>query len=68
MPAGYLSEQDDPTKAPGRDEIPHSGPYDIIAWNANQKIFDLRPDWWAVKAGRIAEPAVKRVVVVNVLN
>lgn len=68
VPAGYLSEQEDPTKAPGRDEIPHSGPYDIIAWNTNQKIFDLRPNWWAVKAGRIAEPAVKRVVVVNILN
>jgi ABC-type transport system substrate-binding protein len=68
VPAGYLSEQEDPTKAPGRDEIPHSGPYDIVAWNTNQKIFDLRPDWWAVKAGRIAEPAVKRVVVVNILN
>jgi ABC-type transport system substrate-binding protein len=68
VPAGYLSAQADPTKAPGRDEIPHSGPYDIVAWNANQKIFNLRPDWWAVKAGRMAEPAVKRVVVVNILN
>ncbi|MGV8832132.1 MAG: ABC transporter substrate-binding protein [Devosia sp.] len=68
VPAGYLSAQDDPTKAPGRDEIPHSGPFDIVAWNTNQKIFNLRDDWWAVKAGRIAEPAVKRVVVVNILN
>lgn len=68
VPAAYLSAQEDPTTAPGRDEIPHSGPYDIVAWNTNQKIFDLRPDWWAVKAGRIAEPAVKRVVVVNILN
>jgi peptide/nickel transport system substrate-binding protein len=68
VPAGYLSAQTDPTKAPGRDEIPHSGPYNIVAWNTNQKIFNLRADWWAVKAGRIAEPAVKRVVVVNILN
>ncbi|MGV8855223.1 MAG: ABC transporter substrate-binding protein [Devosia sp.] len=68
VPAGYLSEQADPTKAPGRDDIPHSGPFDIVAWNTNQKIFNLREDWWAVKAGRIAEPAVKRVVVVNILN
>ncbi|WDR06181.1 ABC transporter substrate-binding protein [Devosia rhodophyticola] len=68
VPADYLSAQADPTLAPGRDEMPHSGPYDIVAWNVNQKIFDLRPDWWAVKAGRIAEPAVKRVVVVNILN
>lgn len=68
VPAAYLSAQADPTKAPGRDEIPHSGPYNIIAWNVNQKIFDLRDDWWAVKAGRMAQPAVKRVVVVNILN
>ena len=68
VPAGYLSGQADPTKAPGRDEIPHSGPYDIVAWNTNQKIFDLREDWWAVKAGRIELPAVKRVVIVNILN
>jgi peptide/nickel transport system substrate-binding protein len=68
VPAGYLSEQADPTKAPGRDAIPHSGPFDIVAWNTNQKIFNLREDWWAVKAGRMAEPAVKRVVVVNILN
>jgi peptide/nickel transport system substrate-binding protein len=68
VPAAYLSKQEDPTKAPGRDEIPHSGPYNIVAWNAAQKIFDLRPDWWAVTAGRIALPAVKRVVIVNILN
>ena len=68
VPAAYLSAQTDPTKAPGRDEIPHSGPYDIVAWNTNQKIFDLREDWWAVAAGRMALPTVKRVVIVNILN
>lgn len=68
VPESYLSKQENPTTTPGRDEMPHSGPYDIVAWNANQKILDLRPDWWAVKAGRMAEPAVKRVVVVNILN
>ena len=46
--------------------MPHSGPYDLVAWNANQKIFNYRPDWWAVKAGRIAEPAVKRVIIANI--
>ncbi|GHA18530.1 ABC transporter substrate-binding protein [Devosia pacifica] len=68
VPESWMSEQEDPTQAPGRDEIPHSGPYDIVAWNANQKIFDLRDDWWAVEAGRMDEPAVERVVVVNILN
>ncbi|MDB5505364.1 MAG: transporter substrate-binding protein [Devosia sp.] len=68
VPAAYLEAQEDPTKAPGRDEIPHSGPYDIVAWNANQKIFNLREDWWAIAAGRMALPDVKRVVVVNILT
>jgi peptide/nickel transport system substrate-binding protein len=66
--AEWMQAQEDPTKAVGVDQIPHSGPYDVVAWNANQKILDLRPDWWGVKAGRSAEPAVKRVVVVNILN
>ena len=68
VPEHWMSQQADPTKAVGLDQIPHSGPYDVVAWNANQKILDLRPDWWAVKAGRHAEPAVKRVVIVNILN
>jgi len=64
-PEHALSKQADVNSYPGGTEIPHSGPYDLVAWNANQKILNLRPDWWAVKAGLIAEPAVKRVVIVN---
>ena len=30
-----------------------------------QKIFDLREDWWAVEAGLIEMPDVKRIVMVN---
>jgi ABC-type transport system substrate-binding protein len=41
----------------------HSGPYDLVSWDANQKIYDLRPTWWAIKAGLRAEPAVKRVII-----
>ncbi len=66
VPEHWLSKQADVNMAPGSTEIPHSGPYDLIAWNANQKIFDYRPDWWAVKAGRIAEPAVKRIIIANI--
>lgn len=68
VPEHWLSQQADPTRAVGLDQIPHSGPYNVVAWNANQKIMDLRPDWWAVKAGRHVEPAVKRVVIANILN
>ena len=69
VPAAYLSAQarsDHRAAAATRSRIP--GPISIVAWNANQKIFDLRDDWWAIKAGRMPEPAVKRVVVVNILN
>jgi ABC-type transport system substrate-binding protein len=65
VPAAWESAQADFTAAPGGIEIPHSGPYDLVAWNANQKIYNLREDWWAVKAGRIAMPEVKRIVMVN---
>lgn len=65
VPEHALSKQADVNAYAGGTEIPHSGPYDLVAWNANQKIYNLRPDWWAVKAGRIAEPAVKRVIYVN---
>lgn len=68
VPAHYLSQQADVNMAPGQTEMPHSGPYDLKAWNANQKIYDYRTDWWAVQAGRIAEPAVKRVIIANILN
>lgn len=66
VPAEYLSAQADVTMAPGSTDMPHSGPYDLVAWNGNQKIFNYRPDWWAVTAGRIAEPAVKRIIIANI--
>ncbi len=65
VPEHALAKQADVNSYAGGTEIPHSGPYDLVAWNATQKIYNLRPDWWAVKAGLIAEPAVKRVIYVN---
>jgi ABC-type transport system substrate-binding protein len=37
-----------------------------VTWDQNQKIFDLREDWWAVKAGVAQMPAVKRIVMSNI--
>jgi ABC-type transport system substrate-binding protein len=65
VPEHSLSKQADVNTYAGGTEIPHSGPYDLVAWNANQKIFNLRPDWWAVKAGLMPMPEVKRIVMVN---
>lgn len=66
LPKAALSAAPDVTAFPGGNDMIHSGPYNIVAWDANQKILDLRPDWWAVKAGRSALPTVKRIVMVNI--
>jgi peptide/nickel transport system substrate-binding protein len=66
VPAHALSEVDDVNAYPGGIDIPHSGPYDLVAWNMNQKIYQLREDWWGVEAGLVDDvPAVKRIVIVN---
>jgi peptide/nickel transport system substrate-binding protein len=66
VPAHVLEGQEDVNAFAGGNDMPSSGPYKIVAWDANQKIFDLREDWWAVKAGRIELPDVKRVIMSNI--
>jgi peptide/nickel transport system substrate-binding protein len=66
VPAHVLSKVDNVNEYFGGNDMPHSGPYNLVLWDANQKIFDLNPDWWAVKAGRISMPEVKRVVMFNI--
>jgi ABC-type transport system substrate-binding protein len=66
VPEHVLSKEADVNALQGGLDIPHSGPYNLVQWDANQKIYDLRADWWAVKAGKIAEPEVKRIVMVNI--
>jgi ABC-type transport system substrate-binding protein len=66
VPEHTLSKEADVNAFVGGLDMPHSGPYNLILWDANQKIYDLRPDWWAVKAGKIAQPAAKRIVMVNI--
>jgi len=66
VPEHVLSKEADVNAFQGGLDMPHSGPYTLVQWDANQKIYDLRPDWWAVKAGRIAQPEAKRIVMVNI--
>ncbi len=66
VPEAVLSKEADVNAFAGGLDMVHSGPYNLVLWDANQKIFDLRTDWWAVKAGRIAMPAAKRVVMTNI--
>jgi ABC-type transport system substrate-binding protein len=65
VPEHILAGQGDVNAFPGGNDMVHSGPYTIVSWDKNQKILDLRPDWWAVKAGLIKMPDVKRIVMVN---
>ena len=66
VPAHILSKEADVNAFAGGNDMPHSGPYSVVAWDANQKIFDLRADWWAVKAGRSPAPEAQRVVMTNI--
>jgi ABC-type transport system substrate-binding protein len=65
VPAHALEGAADVNAVIGGVEMPHSGPYDLVAWNANQKIFNLRDSWWAVEAGIAPLPDVKRVIIVQ---
>jgi peptide/nickel transport system substrate-binding protein len=61
-----LSKVADVDSYAGGLDMPHSGPYTCVLWDANAKIFDLRPDWWALKAGLLNLPDAKRVVMTNI--
>ena len=65
VPAHAFADVENWNEYAGDLDMPHSGPYTIVSWDNNQKIFDLREDWWAVEAGLIDMPDVKRIVMVN---
>ena len=66
VPEHILSKEADVNAFQGGLDMAHSGPYNLVQWDANQKIYDLRPDWWAVKAGKATLPEAKRIVMVNI--
>jgi ABC-type transport system substrate-binding protein len=66
VPAHVLEPLDDVNAFAGGLDMPHSGPYTTVVWDATQKILDLREDWWAVETGLVEMPAVKRIVMVNI--
>ncbi|MBK9715136.1 MAG: ABC transporter substrate-binding protein [Kouleothrix sp.] len=68
VPEHVLSKQADVNAFAGGLDMPHSGPYTLVQWDKNQKIYDLRADWWAIKAGRALPPDVRRVTLINVGN
>jgi peptide/nickel transport system substrate-binding protein len=66
LPMHALKVQPDLFAFTGGPQLAHSGPYNLASWDENQKTFDLREDWWAVKAGLIADPAVKHIQIVRI--
>jgi peptide/nickel transport system substrate-binding protein len=66
VPEHVLSKEADVNAFQGGLDMPHSGPYTVVVWDQNQKILDLRPDWWAVDAGIASVPDVKRIVMTNI--
>jgi ABC-type transport system substrate-binding protein len=66
VPKHILEAQEDVKAFAGGLEMPHSGPYTTVVWDATQKILDLREDWWAVETGLVPMPEVKRIIMVNI--
>ena len=66
VPAHVLEPLDDVNGFAGGLDMPHSGPYSVVFWDATQKILDLREDWWAVETGLVEMPEVKRIIMVNI--
>jgi ABC-type transport system substrate-binding protein len=66
VPAHVLEPLEDVNAFAGGLEMPHSGPYTTVVWDATQKILDLREDWWAIETGLAEVPDVKRIIMVNI--
>ena len=66
VPKHVLEAEADVNAFLGGLDMPHSGPYTTVFWDNTQKILDLREDWWAVEAGLIDVPDVKRIVMINI--
>jgi ABC-type transport system substrate-binding protein len=62
VPEHVLGKEADVNAFKGGMDMPHSGAYKIISWTPDQKVYDLREDWWAAKAGIAGTPDVKRFI------
>lgn len=45
-----------------------TGPYKLVGTTIQQKIWDVRPDWWAVKTGFKKLPQVERLIFLPGMN
>lgn len=63
VPKHVFEKVTDVTDFPGGDDIVHSGMFNTFQ-TPQQKIWDLRDDWWGFKIGFQPKPDVKRVTMV----
>jgi peptide/nickel transport system substrate-binding protein len=45
-----------------------TGPYKLVSTDVQQKIWDVRPDWWAAKTGFAQLPKVQRLIFLPGMN
>ncbi len=45
-----------------------TGPYKLVSEDVQQRIWDVRPDWWAAKTGFHALPTVPRIIFLPGMN
>ena len=65
MPKHVFEKEKDVTAVKGGMDIVHSGPFKIVSWTADQKIMDLREDWWGFKTGMKPAADVKRFIILK---
>jgi len=71
VPEHVFSEQDPATfnnYDPDQGWPLCTGPYELVATTVEQKIWDLREDWWAAQAGFHELPQVERLIFLPGMN
>jgi peptide/nickel transport system substrate-binding protein len=68
----HIWEGQDPTSFKNNDPSKGwpigTGPYKLVSEDVQQRIWDVRPDWWAAKTGFHALPPVTRLVFLPGMN
>lgn len=65
LPKHVMEQMYDVTAFSGDDDIVHSGMFNTVQ-TPQQKVFDLREDWWGFKTGFQKKPDIERVVVLPI--
>ena len=63
VPKHVFEKVEDITAFDGGDNIVHSGMFNTVQ-TAQQKVFDIRDDWWGFKSGFQQKPDIQRVTLI----